>query len=198
MILIFRNVEIRFYLFVKSFLAMLLFREKCVVSIERQFLWQCICDTSSESPILSTIKHLNVFGLLKRILLSNWTVIFYVLNNNFSYAQLASIFVSQKDSYYVHNDTDAFFSFLHQLNFDIFPEPFFAFCFFLLQINVDIFCLLLCWVFLYVFDKSCLSLFIYRKKNYKKYFFLCFKNYVSYMSFLWITKNRLKCFKYKN
>ena len=38
--------------------------------------------------------------------------IFYVLNNNFSYTQLPFLFLLQKDSYYVHDETDTFFFFL--------------------------------------------------------------------------------------
>ena len=63
-------------------------------------------------------------------------IIFYVLNNNFSYTQLVFAFVPQKDSYYVHDDTDAFFLFLLQKGLDIFHVLLFeAFlCFFLIVI----------------------------------------------------------------
>ena len=47
-------------------------------------------------------------------------VISYVLNNSFSYTQLSFLFVLQKNSYYVHDDTDAFFLFLLQKDFHIF------------------------------------------------------------------------------
>ena len=83
-----------------------------------------------------------IFKKLRRSL----KVIYYVLNNNFFYTQLAFAFVPQKDSYY------AFFLFLLQQNFDI--DPFFAFCFFLLQKDFDIFHVLLFGFFLYVFDNS--------------------------------------------
>ena len=46
-------------------------------------------------------------------------------------AQLASGFVSQKNSCNVHDDTDAFFLFLLQKDFDIFLGPFFVFFLFL-------------------------------------------------------------------
>ena len=68
-----------------------------------------------------------VLQLIEEILLSNEKVIFYVLNNNFSYTHLASAFVPQKDFYYVLDDTDASkilisFSdlFLRQKDFGIF------------------------------------------------------------------------------
>ena len=43
-----------------------------------------------------------------------------MLNNNFSYTQLASAFVPQNDFYYIHDDTEAFFLFLLQKDFDMF------------------------------------------------------------------------------
>ena len=60
-----------------------------------------------------------------------------MLNNNFSNTQLASAFVPQKDSYYAHDDTDVFFLFLFQLNFDIFLGRLFDLCLFLLQKYFD-------------------------------------------------------------
>ena len=68
----------------------------------------------------------------KRILSSGLIVIYCVLNNNFFYTQLAFAFVLQIDSYY-------------------------AFCFFLLQRDFDIFCLPLFGVCLCVFDNRYLS-----------------------------------------
>ena len=47
-------------------------------------------------------------------------IILYVLNNNFSDTQLAFAYVPQKDSYYLHDNTDAFFLFLLQKIFDVF------------------------------------------------------------------------------
>ena len=63
-------------------------------------------------------------------------VIYYVVNNNFSYTQRSFLFFLQKDSYYIHDDTDAFFLFFLQKDFDICLLPFFGFflsfmCFFL-------------------------------------------------------------------
>ena len=42
---------------------------------------------------------------------SGYIVTFHVLNNNFSYTQLAFAVVPQKDSYYIRDDTDACFFF---------------------------------------------------------------------------------------
>ena len=83
------------------------------------------------------------YSKIKRTLLSNETVTFYVLNNNFSYTELPFAFVLQKDSYYVQDDTDAFFLFLLQKDFDICRGPFSTFCLFLFQKDLDIFHVLL-------------------------------------------------------
>ena len=68
-----------------------------------------------------------------RIFKNLWSgpiIIFYVLNN-FSYTQLTFTFVLQKDSYNVHNDTDAFLLFLFRkilISFArFFSEPLFVF-----------------------------------------------------------------------
>ena len=58
------------------------------------------------------IKNLNVIGLSKKNLIKRLNSYFF--NNNFSYTQLASAFVPQKDFYYVHDNTDAFSLFLLQ------------------------------------------------------------------------------------
>ena len=50
---------------------------------------------------------LNALGSLKN-LQSGPTFIYYVLCSNFFYTQIAPAFVSYKDFYYVHNNTDAF------------------------------------------------------------------------------------------
>ena len=76
-------------------------------------------------------------------------VISYVLNNSFSYTQLSFLFVLQKNSYYVHDDTDAFFLFLLQKDFHIF-----------------------CVIMYYVFDIY-LS-FLYIEKDLRKIFSLVF------------------------
>ena len=52
-------------------------------------------------------------------------VIFYVLNNNFSYTRFSLSFVPRKDFYYVPDDTDVFFHFLFQKDFYICLERFF-------------------------------------------------------------------------
>ena len=79
-------------------------------------------------------------------------------------------FDPQKDSYF------AFFLFLVQQKFDIFLKRFFSFRLFLLQKDFHIFRVLLFGVFLCVFHDSYLTLFTYRKKYYKMYFFINFKN----------------------
>ena len=56
--------------------------------------------------------------------------------------------------YYVHDDTEAFFLLLWQLNFDVFVGTFFAFCYFLLKNDFDIFHVLLSPAFLCVLDDS--------------------------------------------
>ena len=68
-----------------------------------------------------------------------------MLNNNFSYTQFAFAFVPQKDFYYIHNDTDAFFLFLLKKDFDIFQVLLFE-------------------VFFCVFDNIYLS-FVYAERN---------------------------------
>ena len=73
-----------------------------------------------------------------------------MLNNNFSYSQLAFVFVTQKVFHYVHDDTNTFFLFLLRKDFDIF-------------------CMLLFQAFLCVFNKSCLP-FLYIEKKYGKIF----------------------------
>ena len=74
---------------------------------------------------------------------------------------------------------------LFLLNFDIFLGPFFFFCLFFLQKDLDIFCMLLSRVFSCVFDNSYLSFYLF--KNLWKIFFICFKNYLCYVIILWKT-----------
>ena len=52
--------------------------------------------------------------------LSHWKVIFLCAKYNFSYTQLISAFVRQKDFHYVHDDSDVFFLFVLKKGFDIF------------------------------------------------------------------------------
>ena len=59
---------------------------------------------------------LNVIGSFKN-LQNDPIVIYYTLYNNFFYTQLASFLVPQKDSYYVHDGTEAFFLFFLHLFF---------------------------------------------------------------------------------
>ena len=61
-----------------------------------------------------------------RRILATKPITFFVLINSFSYTQLAFAFVLQKDSYYVHDDTDAFLISLLQKDFDIYLETFFV------------------------------------------------------------------------
>ena len=82
----------------------------------------------------------------------------YVLNNNFSYTEIYRSLVIQKDSYYIHNDTDALFFFF------FFRKKMISFTCFILKF------------FVFLIILSCL--FIYRKKSYKKNlnsFFISFK-----------------------
>ena len=65
--------------------------------------------------------------------LGHHKVTFYALHDNFFFTQLACFFDSQKYSYQVHDDTEAFFLFLFNSNSDIFLGPFFAFCHFILK-----------------------------------------------------------------
>ena len=73
----------------------------------------------------------------------------------------------------------AFFLFLLQKYFGIYLRP----CFFLFpsQKEFDIFHVLLFKAFLCVFG-NIFAIFTYRKKNYKKYFFIRSKNYMSYVN----------------
>ena len=98
---------------------------------------------------------------------------FYQVNNSSSYNQIGFVVVPQKDSCYVLNDIDAFFLFLFllQKDFDFCIKPFFVFFLFLLQKYFDIFHVLLFRAFLCVSDNSYLPFLLYRKKNYKKYFY---------------------------
>ena len=124
----------------------------------------------------------------KFILREAWVILSFakVYGKNFANFFLRKTFCSRKFlllKYYVHDDTDAFFLFLLQKDFDICLGPFFAFCLFLLQKDFDIFRVPLFEAFLCFFDNSYLS-FLYIEKNYKKiiYWFFCMSCYVSYMS----------------
>ena len=105
---------------------------------------------------------------VKRILSSHPIVIYYVVNNNFFYTQLAFDFVPQKDSYYI---TPFFFSFFRK---NLISFLFFVFCFFLLQKEFDITCFFLEFFFVFLIIVVCH--FSIQKKIYKKYFFICFKS----------------------
>ena len=102
----------------------------------------------------------------------NWTVLVVCyftwkleLDSDILWMIVVSFFDPQKDSYY------AFLLFLLQEKFDIFLKRFFGFRLFLLQKEFHIFRVIRFAVFLCVFDDSYLTLFTYRKKNYKIYFF---------------------------
>ena len=64
-----------------------------------------------------------------------------MLNNNFSYTQLSFFVIIQKDSYYVHDDTEPFFLFLFLKDFGICLEPLFIFFFFVGKILITFTCL---------------------------------------------------------
>ena len=84
----------------------------------------------------------------------------------FFYTQLPFGFVPQEDSYYVHDHTEAFIFFFFSKFFLSFSSGFLPF---------------------FSFSDNTLDL---EKNNYEKYFirfFICFKNYLGYMSILWIT-----------
>ena len=71
-------------------------------------------------------------------------IIFYVLNNKFSYTELFLAFLLQKDFYFDHNDIDAFFLFLLQKDFYICPRySFILFFFFFRNILVPFPCFFL-------------------------------------------------------
>ena len=86
-----------------------------------------------------------------------------MLNNNFSYTQLSLAFVPQKDSYYVHDDTDASFLFLLQKDFYIAHEHIGTFCLFLFRKILGAFMCFFLKLF-FVFYNSYLS-FLYIEKN---------------------------------
>ena len=96
---------------------------------------------------------------------------FYVLGNNFWYTQFFFFFffrkIHQKESYYIHNDTDDFFLFPLQKDFDICLELFFAFSFFFFKkilISFMCFFLKLFFVFLIIFIYH---FYVYTKTIYK-------------------------------
>ena len=102
---------------------------------------------------------------VKRILSSHPIVIYYVVNNNFFYTQLAFDFVPQKDSYYI---TPFFFSFFGK---NLIFFLFFVFCFFSFSERIWHHVLLF-GVFLCVFDNSYSSLFYIEKKLLKIFFYM--------------------------
>ena len=57
-------------------------------------------------------------------------IIFYVLNNNFSFTQLFFVFLPRKDSYCNHDDTDTFFIFFIRKTFLSVSSLFLPFLFF--------------------------------------------------------------------
>ena len=93
--------------------------------------------------------------------------------------------------YYVHDDTEAFFLLLWQLNFDVFVGTFFAFCYFLLKNDFDIFHVLLSPAFLCVLDDSYFPFLWIQKKIIINLSFFCMLqkltlllSYVSYLSYM--------------
>ena len=81
-------------------------------------------------------------------------VISYVVNDNFSYTQLAFAFAPQRNSSYSHDGNDIFFLFLLQKDFNISLGPFFTFLLFLFQKEFDIFRMLLFEAFIFIFYNS--------------------------------------------
>ena len=61
-----------------------------------------------------------VNSIIPRSHIKRLTVTFYMLNNGFSNTQLSFAFVPQKDSCYVHDDTEFLFHFLLQKDIDVF------------------------------------------------------------------------------
>ena len=95
------------------------------------------------------LKESSIYITLRIILYNYFTkMIFYGLNNKFSYIQLSFVFLLQKDSYFDHDYTDAFSLFLPQEDFYICITPFFTFFLFLLQKDFGIFCVILFEAFL--------------------------------------------------
>ena len=69
-----------------------------------------------------------------------------MLNNNFSYIQLSFFFLLQEGFYFDPDDIDAFFHFLLQKDFDIFPLPYILYIYIYIYIySVTI--------FIYVYNK---------------------------------------------
>ena len=99
-----------------------------------------------------------------------------MLNNNLSYTQLAFTFAPQKGSYYVRDDTDAFFLFLPQeilISVSGLFSPFFFFFFRNILASFASFFSKLFFLFL-IIGIVIFVIFAYRKKNYKKMFLLVF------------------------
>ena len=86
-----------------------------------------------------------------------------MLNNNFSCTKLSLLFLLQKDSYYIHDDTDTFL-FVLQKDFGICLGPFSAFFIFLLWKDFNIFHMPLFEAFLCVYDNIYLP-FLYIEKK---------------------------------
>ena len=78
---------------------------------------------------------------------------------------------TQIASAYILHNTDAFFLFLPQQNFDTFFSSFLPFVFFLSRKNFDIFHVLLFRAFLCVFDNIYLPFLYIEQKLYKIFFY---------------------------
>ena len=92
-------------------------------------------------------------------------LIFYALNNNFSYTQISFDFLLQKDFYSDPDDTSTLFLYLLQKDFCICLWPFFAFFFFRkILVPCRCFLLKLFFVLLIIFIND---FYICTQKNYK-------------------------------
>ena len=119
-----------------------------------------------------------------------WKDSFHVLSNNFSYAELSFLFLLQKDSYYLHDDT-TLFSFSSSERFWYISWTIFRL--FLLLKDFGIFRLLLFQAFLCVFGNIYLT-FLYTEKIIKNIFIiflffyisltLKYEKYLSYVSYM--------------
>ena len=106
-----------------------------------------------------------------------------MLNNNFSYTQLSFFLFLQKDFYFNHNDTDAFFCCSSE-RFWYLSRAFFAFFNFSFS-GFDMFHLLLSEAFLCVFDNVYLP-FWYIQKSFQLLYIekINFKNYMKPLKFV--------------
>ena len=112
-----------------------------------------------------------VLGFLKKLFLVFSQIISYVLNNNFSYAQLSFVFLLQKNSQFDPSNIDAFFLFLLQKYFYICLEPFSVFFLFLFRKIL----ISLGTIFLYIMFNSIIDeTFVFRFQYHQIFYFFPF------------------------